>query len=315
MRIVMKRTVFCILFWGLSLFLYASGDREAHGGQQENDGRPLVFASNYPLTFLCEYLAGDKVQILNLQPEDEDPAFWIPRQEDLQQMQQADLILLNGADYENWVNYSFLDPLVLEDTSRFFRDMYIESDRENLHSHGNGNKSGSSGTAFTLWLDLSLYAQQAESVFKALERVLPHERAALEERYGELSARLDSLHSLFLDAGRVSSGHSILASHPIYQYFSRAYLGEVYSVLWEPHLYPSDEEWASLRQLKEEHQAEFMIWEAEPMEEIRRTLSDMGLQWIVVSPGFNREESLDFLDIITGNLDYLVQMKEFYSEF
>jgi hypothetical protein len=47
-----------------------------------------------------------------------------------------------------------------------------------------------------------------------------------------------------------------------------------------------------------------MLWEDEPLPEIREKLEDMGVKVIVFSPGGNRNE-LDFMSLMAGNVENL----------
>ena len=57
-----------------------------------------VYTVNYPLAYFAERIAGDQARVVFPAPSDVDPAFWQPDRETIRTYQQADLILLNGAD-------------------------------------------------------------------------------------------------------------------------------------------------------------------------------------------------------------------------
>ena len=63
-----------------------------------------IYVVNYPLQYFAERIGGDKVDVFFPAPSDVDPAFWTPGREVVRQYQQADLILLNGADYAKLVD-------------------------------------------------------------------------------------------------------------------------------------------------------------------------------------------------------------------
>ena len=300
---MLKRILLPILF--LPSLLWASG------GQDRDEGGktvPQIFTSNYPLYYAVETVLGGRkgeAELLWLFPDDEDPAFWEPSREDLTALQGADLLLFNGAGYEKWRSYAFLEESRIVDSSESFRDLYIDTGEGAVHSHGGGAEHSHGGTAFTLWLDLKQYERQLEAAVPALADIVPERESLLLENQRALQSEIRSLDRAFVEAGVPLKGEILLASHPVYQYFGRAYLGEIKMMLWEPDLYPSEEEWAVLEALKEESSARFMIWEDEPLPETRERLEGLGLELIIIRPGFAMPETGGFMDILKANLEEL----------
>lgn len=303
----MKRFILILSFFICTGILWASGSHEKN---IEKESRPIVFAANYPLYYICQRYAGDSIELIWPYSDDEDPAFWEPGESNIREIQAADLLLLNGAGYEKWLEYSFIDPNLIVDCSSLFKENYIISASGASHSHGGGDMHGHGGTAFTLWLDLRFYSLQAESVFEALQSLLPEEQDTLKQRHGELLKELETLDQSFRLLGEEFKSETLLASHPVYQYFSRAYTGEIKSLLLEPDLFPSEEDWVQLEILKEENNTSLMIWEGEPLSETQIRLNELGIYWVVVSPGFNMPREGDFLDILKDNLKELERLRD-----
>ncbi|MDC7231977.1 MAG: zinc ABC transporter substrate-binding protein [Spirochaetales bacterium] len=295
----MKSNFFVLFFLTLSSLLQAAGGQDS---SESTGGKPLVFTANYPLYYLCLSYAGDSVEMIWPFDEGEDPAFWEPEDEDIRILQGADLLILNGAGYDKWLEYSFIDTGKTVDSSRRFRDTFIETDRSGSHSHGGGDIHDHGGTAFTLWLDLSQYSRQAEEVHKALVKLLPRDEETLKERHRVMSDRIEALDRDFRAAAEQYEDTPLLGSHPVYQYFARAYNLEIHSLLLEPDVYPSEKDWKDLAQMKALYGADLMIWEGEPLPETRSTLEEMGIGWFVISPGFNMPEEGDFMGLLEKNL-------------
>ena len=66
--------------------------------------RLSVYTVNYPLAYFAERIGGDQVEVVFTAPPDVDPAYWVPDQKTITAYQQADLILLNGANYAKWIS-------------------------------------------------------------------------------------------------------------------------------------------------------------------------------------------------------------------
>ncbi len=84
--------------------LSSCGDKADNTTESKSAGKPVIAAVNYPLAYFAERLAGDFATILFDAPADEDPAFWVPSDDQLSAIQQADIILLNGASYAKWTS-------------------------------------------------------------------------------------------------------------------------------------------------------------------------------------------------------------------
>ena len=86
-----------------------------------------VYTVNYPLAYFAERIGGDRVRVSFPAPAEVDPAFWRPNADTIRRYQQADLVLLNGAGYARWVAHVSLPRRRSVDTSRAFRERWIET--------------------------------------------------------------------------------------------------------------------------------------------------------------------------------------------
>ena len=81
-----------------------------------------VIAMNHPLLYFARRLSGGAMEVKLLAPLGTDPAQWTPEVADVLTLQAADLILLNGAGYEGWLDKVSISAGKLVDTSAAFRD-------------------------------------------------------------------------------------------------------------------------------------------------------------------------------------------------
>jgi zinc transport system substrate-binding protein len=75
------------------------------------------------------------------------------------------------------------------------------------------------------------------------------------------------------------------------------------SVHFEPNEVPSAPQFTELRDILEEHPAEWMLWEGEPMEEAVVFLEELGISSIVFDPCSNTPETSDFLTVMRENVE------------
>lgn len=259
-------------------------------------------ASNYPLAYLTETIGGGMVKVWFVVPNNVDPQFWQPSDEAIERMQQADLIVLNGASYEKWRRQVTLPEARVIDTSAAFADELIEIPDAVTHSHGPHGTHTHAGTATITWLDFNQARLQADAILADLVERLPADDFMLRRPHAEVSRELESLDELMLALGQQLDGTPVLASHPVYHYLARRYHLNLRSVDWEPDEAPDEEQWAQLDGLLERHPAKVMLWERQPLVETFNALARRGVAVVVFNPVSNRPEHGDFLSIMRQNV-------------
>lgn len=264
-------------------------------------GKPAVYATNYPLAYFAERIAGDLVEVHLPMPDDIDPANWDPSDDAIEAFQSADLILLNGAGYAKWVEQAILPPSKLVDTSAALGDRLIVMEHSLIHTHGPQGGDSDGGTASTTWLDPSLAELQAAAVRDGLIRLLPTGKSALESGFTSLASDLKSLDGELEGIFTGLEKQPLLVSHPVYQYLARRYRLNIESVHWEPDQMPVEEEWSSLAQLLEKHPAKWMIWEGQPEPAISARLENLGVRSVVFEPCGSQPPTGDYLDTMNRN--------------
>lgn len=282
----------------------------AENASPEKTNNALVVTSNYPLYFFATRIA----ESVDGRPEivfpeiEGDPALWTPSAEQIQLLQAADLVLLNGAGAESWLNLVSLDQRRLHDTSATVASELIPLDDSIQHQHGPEGEHSHQGTAFTTWLDPTLAIAQARSITGALIELSPSSAAQyqgnmakLEQELGDLDARLNEAFARF-------DGRPVLFSHPVYQYLQRRYAINGRSVHWEPDEEPSMPDWIELQQLLTKHPAKIMIWEDEPMESSSDRLASADIISVAFHTVANRPAERDYLSVMHANAERIAAL-------
>jgi zinc transport system substrate-binding protein len=275
--------------------------------------RSLVVAVNYPLSYFAERLVGDSADVLFPVPKGSDPAFWRPGVSDIVKIQSADVILLNGAGFATWTAKTTLPRSRLFDTSRGFQDQFIATDTV-THSHGAGGKHSHAGTASYTWLDQALAIRQAEAVADALKRRRVGDAGKIDERLVALTADLRTLDEAAEKLGSLAGDRMLIATHPRYQYFARAYGLKIRSLEWEAGEMPSKEQLADLAALAEQTGAQVLLWEDTPPEAARQSIRDMGLTGVVFPTLVSTPGEADYLSAFTTAVDNLTTALQTLSE-
>jgi zinc transport system substrate-binding protein len=290
------------------LLLTACGENE-HAQPDSNKAgtraaeRPLIFASNYPLFYFASQIAGvseDVPQIVF--PEIEgDPAFWAPAADQIQQLQSAGVVLLNGAGYESWLDWVTLDRDRLLDTSAGFTDRLIELEVTAAHQHGPEGEHSHPDIAFTTWLDPRLAMDQAEAISAALESLAPDQAERFRSKLAALQSQLSELDRELADIFASLGNQAILFSHPVYQYLQHRYGLNGVSLHWEPDAEPGISAWIELQKRLQQHPAAIMLWEQQPLSSTASRLAEMGIQSIVFRTASNRPGQGDYFDVMHSN--------------
>lgn len=269
-----------------------------------------IYATNYPLQYFAMRIAGEHAIVELPVPPDVDPAFWSPKAETVALIQTADLILLNGANYEKWLQKVSLPLQKQVDTSAGFGQDLISINHDITHTHGLEGEHLHTGTAFTTWLDFSQAMQQAEAIFTNLSRRYPQHQRDFETNFKWLEIDLLELDKDLTNISHKKADITLLASHPVYQYMMRRYGLNIKSVLWEPDEFPSENEWAALQMIINEHPAAWMIWEKQPIVALVEKLESLGVGSLVFDPCANVVNEGDFLAVMKKNVRNIKQAFE-----
>lgn len=258
---------------------------------------------NYPLHYLAGRIGGELIEASMPFPADVDPAFWQPTADEIARIQQADLILRNGAGYAKWARLAALPRRKVVDTSAGFRDRFIATSSGVTHQHGPEGEHAHGNIAFTTWLDPTQALTQADAIRRALARRLPEQQGEINGNFARLESDMAELDKLFQDAFAPVAGAPLLASHPIYQYLGRRYGFEILSFLWEPGEAPTENDWPALERAAEARGIRLMLWEGQPDADTRRRLRELGVRVVILAPAMNAPAEGDFLSVMRGNAE------------
>lgn len=274
-----------------------------------------VICTFYPTRFFAERIAGDLVPVECPLPAEADPAEWRPSPEAVARMQQAALLVVNGAGFEPWLSSAAIPFSKVVDTTRPFAAEYITLERI-THSHGAGGQHTHQGTDGHTWLDPINAKRQAQQIAEAMARAWPAHEREFRSNLTKLESSLDALDARFRKLAPRLSTATILASHPAYNYVARRYGLAVKNVDLPPDAVPTADQLSSL----DKHFAgqasatrcAIVLFEQTPVPELRAALAD---RWkasaILVDPGENPPADVlarqDFLSIMNENLDRLEQ--------
>ena len=292
-----------VLVFTLVFLAGCMDSQEDKPSQSKNEGeaRPVVYVSNYPLQYFVKRLA-PWTDVRFPAAESADPAFWKPTSEQVSAMQQADLIVLNGASYESWLKNVTLPPSKLLNTTAGFKNRLIPLADKTTHSHGLEGEHEHSAMAFTTWLDIKLAVEQAQSITTALAARWPEHSSEVKTAFTALKNDLQLLDEQMQNTVRTAQDRPVIFSHPVYQYLQKRYGINGKSVHWEPDVMPDEGMWQELNKLIRDHSAKWIIWEGVPLPRIVARLESLGIRSVVFDPCAGTPSQEDFLSTMKMNL-------------
>ena len=292
-------------------------DKQASGENRPaaEPKKALVVTSNYPLYFFASRIAeGVDVAPEIVFPEIEgDPTFWTPGAEQIELLQSADMVILNGAGAEPWLDLITIDQRRLLDTSTNISDRLIPLEDAVAHQHGPEGEHSHQGTAFTTWLDPHLAIVQSQVVTEALIKLAPAGEQQLRENMAGLEQELIALDTKFAEVFAKLDGRPVLFSHPVYQYMQRRYGINGESLHWEPDQEPSTSAWIDLQQMLATHPATIMIWEDRPSQVTIQGLTDIGITPVPFHTAANRPDQGDYLTAMQENVRRIAEIFATYG--
>jgi zinc transport system substrate-binding protein len=260
-----------------------------------------VAVVNYPLWYFTRRVAGGHVELVFPIPRQQDPAFWKPDARGISQYQRADVILLNGADYEKWRLTSALPLARQVVTSASFADRYLANGEVITHSHGKEGLHSHGLLDFNTWMDPRQAKLQAEAIRDELVRLEPAAAKEFDANLRSLEKDLDDLDAALQRASGPLNGAPLLGSHPVYHYAARRYGWNLQSVHWEPDEMPSGEEWRKFDKLRAQHPGRIMLWEEDPLPAVAARLRNMGIEPVAFETCARQPEMGDYLTAMESN--------------
>jgi zinc transport system substrate-binding protein len=289
----------------LILLLFACGEQKDQVQVEDGGDRLKVISVNYPLHYFAQRIGGDLIKAQYPVAEDVDPAYWEPSAEEIVLFQDADLILLNGAGYAKWIEKVSLPPSKIINTSLPFKDNYIKLSEGLTHSHGPRGEHEHKGFAFTTWLNFNFAIVQTEEVYKVLSNLLPSSQETFSKNFQSLKNELTELNQKMMMSAAKFEGATLFASHPVYQYLANAYNINILSFHWEPDEMPDEFQWDRFNSLAKVNPSTTMIWEDEPLPQVKQKIVESGTQVVVFNPCGNKPALGDFIGVMKKNISNL----------
>lgn len=265
--------------------------------------KPQVYTTFAPTTYFVRRIAGEQVDVVCPLPADGDPIFWMPSGETIAAYQKADLIVVNGAGFERWVEKVSLPTSRIVDTAAPLADQWLKYEGAVTHSHGTAERHSHEGVDGHTWLDPNHAKVQAAEIRDALIGLLPQAAEEFRANYAALAADLDELDRSLREVSQTLGDTPLLASHPAYNYLARRYGWNLTNLSLDPAVMPDAAALDEIRQALAAAPSRVLLWESPPTDEmVARFREDLGLTSVVFSPCEVLEEGQDYITAMRENV-------------
>ena len=186
-----------------------------------NEQKVVAITSFFPLYEFTKEIGREKVDVTLLVPSGVEPHDWEPTIKDLQLMQQADVIIINGIGFENWIDNidSVNSDVKVVDTS--IGISILESDPH-------------------IWLNPVMAQKQVENIVDSLSKVDPLNEKYYKQNGMSYNKKLEELDNK-ISYELSSCKKDFIAFHNAFSYFANQYDLNQHTVLKsnEPHEEPT----------------------------------------------------------------------------
>ncbi len=173
----------------------------------EGQSKIVAIASFYPLYEFTKELGGDKVDVSLLVPKGVEPHEWKPTIRDIQRIEQADLIIINGNGFENWIDKIDSSKISIINSGRSFGWITSESTLP---------------VDFHYWLNPLSAKLQIKTISDGLIETDPENSDYYKNRKKDYDLKLDELH-LKIKTELNGCKKDFVAFHDAFSYFAHEY--------------------------------------------------------------------------------------------
>ncbi|HSF28640.1 MAG TPA: zinc ABC transporter substrate-binding protein [Nitrosopumilaceae archaeon] len=196
-----------------TLGLWASEQNHVTGFAEQRQLK--VLASFYPLYEFTKIIGGEKIDVSAIVPSGIEPHDWEPTIQDLQKMQNADMIVINGVGLEPWITklFSVNPDILVVDASNGIP--LLEKDK-----HMFNNKSQNDPH---IWLDPVLAKKQIQNIVDGLIIIDPQNSDYYQENANAYKTKLNLLDNKIRNELSICVKKDFLAFHDAFSYFANEY--------------------------------------------------------------------------------------------
>ena len=262
-----------------------------------NEQKIIAIASFYPLYEFTKNVGSDKVEVSLLIPFGIEPHDWEPTVKDLQKLQQADLLIINGVGFESWVDdfESIESNAVIVDTSN---GISIIKELDEHESFGDPH----------IWLNPVMAQKQVENIAYALIEIDPTNKDYYTNNANSYIEKLDALDKKIIKELTTCEKKDFIAFHKAFTYFADQYGLNQHTILesTDPRTEPTSKTLENVIKLAKNLDLDVVFTEeAVDVRTSEVIAKEIGGRVLVLSPIEIGNENTDYIEKMEQNLLHL----------
>jgi ABC-type Zn uptake system ZnuABC Zn-binding protein ZnuA len=306
-KIFVTATVILILTAVFTTVLYSSQNKTV-------DNKLKVVATFYPLAFFAQQIGGEQVTVKQLIPDNTEVHDWQPSVTDILAVDEADVILYNGASLDQWFEDDILP--VIDSNNKVIMETtegvtLLETDQENDNPEQSHDHEGLYDPH--TWISSFIAKQQAQNIYDALTQKDPNNTDYYAARWQTLKTRLEKLDSDYMTELSTKRKDEIFVSHAAFGYLAERYGFKQYGVIGiSADEQPSASTYANLVDMMQKHDIYVVyvdpIYSAKSAQTLRNELERLSghdVQILTLYLMLGEIEGLDYFGQQAKNLENL----------
>ena len=281
------------------------------------DAKVKVVTSFYAMQDFATKVGGDHVEVTNLVPAGTEPHDWEPSPTDIATIQDADLLVYNGASMEGWVDDT-LESMGDQAPTSVKASDGIELRAGDEHEHEHEAEEGHDHDHGTydphVWLSPENAKKELENIKNALVEVDPEHKDDYEANYEKYAAEFDQLDQEFAEKLSAAPNKTIVVSHEAFGYLADAYgLTQVAITGMDAEGEPDAQTMAQIIDQVKASGVKYIFSEDLVSPKVAQQIADAtGAECVVLNPleGLTDEQIAagdDYVSVMESNLDELVK--------
>jgi zinc transport system substrate-binding protein len=267
-KIFVVATVIIVLMAAVATVFYSQQDKI------ETDKLKVV-ATFYPLAFFAQQIGGEEVEVTQLIPDNTEVHNWQPSFGDILAVDEADVIIYNGASLDHWFEDDILPAInssnkVIVETTEGIQLLETGNNEHEEHEH---EHEGSYDPH--TWISPFIAKQQAQNIYDALIQKDPSHEGYYSERWQTLKTRFEELDSSYMTGLSTKSKDDVFVAHAAFGYLADRYGFNQHGVIGiSADEQPSAQVYADLVDMMMEHETYVVYVDPVYTEELVQTLKN-----------------------------------------
>ena len=196
----------------------------------KNPQQPVVYTSFYPIYDLTKSIAGEDLDVKSLMPLDVEAHDWEPSAKDMKDLSSADLLIINGASMEPWVDQvkEALPDLKILDLSQGLdllnasEDEHEEADaHDHDHEEAEDHHHHHGDTDPHTFLSIKNAIQYVDKINLALKEIQPDTSQNFDQRSKDLSQELSDLLTKYQKVFSEKKSKTFIVPHSAFAYLAK----------------------------------------------------------------------------------------------